>query len=79
MKSLLLAAALAASPGNKPKECPRTTIVLLTPEGWSAMDQINFNLAKKRCPVKYKRSPCLKKFIRWGKLRYSAICGARPE
>jgi hypothetical protein len=78
MKSLLLASALAiSSGGGKAKECPKTVMVLVTPEPWSAMDQINFNLAKKRCPVKYKRSPCLKKFIRWGKLRYSAICGMK--
>lgn len=62
---------------NSTTKCPKTKIILVNDDPWSEMDQINFDIAKNRCPEKYKKSPCLKKFIRWDKLRYSAVCGAK--
>jgi len=76
MKGILIASIMGMGT-IPPKHCPKTNIVLIDKEPWSKMDQINFNIAQNRCPEKYKKSPCLKKFIRWGKLRYGAICGAK--
>ena len=78
MKGIVFLVAAMASHG-KLKQCPDTVVHVMTPEPWSEMDQANLDIARERCPVKYKRSPCLKKFIRWEPLRYSAICGARPK
>jgi hypothetical protein len=77
MKTLLLLSALSTPVSAK--RCPVVLIHVLTPESWSEMDEINLEMAKKRCPQKYKRSPCLKKFIRWKPLRYGAICGPKEE
>jgi hypothetical protein len=57
--------------------CPDTKVYLMTDEPWSKTDEFNLNKADKRCEELYKKSPCLKKFIRWEPLRYSAICGKK--
>ena len=59
--------------------CPETQFVVHTPEDWSELDQANLELARRGCARRYPNSPCLKKFIRWEQLRYSAVCGGENK
>lgn len=67
MKAIILVAALA---------CPKPRIVDTTKTTWSKNDQWVYETAVRRCPEKYRYSPCLKYFIKKGYQNYSAICGA---
>ena len=55
--------------------CPAYVINDHTDEPWNDMDRWNLSLAIKRCPVLYKNSPCLVKFIKFATNSYGAICG----
>lgn len=55
--------------------CPRTEIINLSNEPWNNIDQSNYEVALKRCPKLYEKSPCLKKFVKVKRQTYRATCG----
>lgn len=44
---------------------------------WNDRDTKILEITKTRCAVKYKRSPCLIKFQKYGESDYRVICGAK--
>lgn len=57
--------------------CPAPIISNVSGFPWNADDQAIMEVTKKRCDIKYKRSPCLIKFQKWGFKDYRVICGAK--
>jgi hypothetical protein len=56
--------------------CPTTELIGF--DHFTEIDKINIDLTMKRCPQKFPKSPCLKKFYKRGFQTYWAVCG-RPE
>lgn len=48
-------------------------------ESMTPMDRTSYQTAKRRCPEKYPRSPCLVTFERVSENNYRATCGAARE
>lgn len=59
--------------------CAETEIYMYTPESWTDDDQFAYETAGRRCAEHYPRSPCVRKFIRYGALRYGVICGGAED
>lgn len=55
--------------------CADTKIYNVSSDPWNETDVINYAISTKRCPEKYPRSPCLKKFTKIRENTYKAICG----
>jgi hypothetical protein len=73
MTSVILALELALG-----FSCPKTLVFNKT-DTWVEHDNKSMKVAAKRCPQIYKRSPCLKVFIKKGFQDYNAICGHEIE
>ena len=59
--------------------CPPTKWVNLSKEPWNDRDKYEYNIASNRCPQKYLKLPCVKKFIKVRPLMYRVICGKEKK
>jgi hypothetical protein len=55
--------------------CPKTKIIGAKEYGWTAYDEKILNNARTRCEQLYKKSPCVKMFIKSSKTSYQVVCG----
>lgn len=56
--------------------CKETVLIgWKTLDDMTEMDSLSYKSAKKRCPEKFPRSPCLKIFAKKHEGNYVAICG----
>ena len=54
--------------------CGLTLMENRTKFDWNDLDRVHLTTAKKRCGEIYKKSPCLRTFIKRSPSDYSAIC-----
>ena len=66
MKYLLYMTALA---------CMQPNMINKTKYPWNQHDRETMRYCQKRCPQIYEDSPCLSRFIKFGKQDYHCICG----
>ena len=65
MNNLVIALALS---------CTTPVVENKTSYPWNSFDEWSLSNAIKTCKLLYKKSPCLKHFIKTGKQDYRAIC-----
>lgn len=59
--------------------CPTVILINLSNEPWNDRDMRELKTSKTRCQAKYLKSPCLKKFVKKGKLWYYGVCGTPKQ
>jgi hypothetical protein len=56
--------------------CPQPIMVNESKEAWNKHDKLSLKQAQKRCSDKYKRSPCVKLFIKREPRTHAVLCGS---
>jgi len=59
--------------------CPAVKMENKTKFPWNDFDKTSLRKAQSHCGMIYDRSPCVKRFIKWGERDYSVVCGGKSK
>jgi hypothetical protein len=59
--------------------CSAVILINISSEPWNDRDMRELRTSKTRCQANYPKSPCLKKFVKKGKLWYYGVCSKPRE